>query len=260
MNLNKYTAAALKAACAAGDVIEKHFNSPLEIRFKGEIDPVTNVDIKAQETILKILKNAFPGHSFLTEEDSSQKCSSDYCWIIDPMDGTVNFIHRIPYVCVSIALMHKGKIVCGVVHAPMLCETYSAQAGGGAWVNKKRIHVSPERTLVRSLAITGFPYSVHTSAKRHAGVMARVLEKVQGVRRFGSAAIDLAYVASGKSEVFWEEELKPWDVAAGSLILKEAGGKITDFSGGKNFIFGGTMLATNGILHRPMLELLGGNK
>lgn len=256
MGFNQYTLAALEASKKGGDILKSYYNRAIKINFKGKIDPVTIADVKSQKAIISYLKKKFPSHSFLAEETADNKPCGDYCWIIDPLDGTVNFVHGVPLFCVSIALSHNGTMVSGVVHSPVLGETFVAQRDSGAWLNGKRISVSSQKSLVRSLAITGFPYSVYKNPQKHADVFAKVLSKVQGVRRFGSAAIDLAYVSSGRCEAFWEEELKPWDVAAGSLLISEAGGRITDFKGGDNYIFGGTMLASNGAVHKKMLETL----
>jgi myo-inositol-1(or 4)-monophosphatase len=256
MKLNPYTRVALAAARAGGEVLRAHFDKKLRVDFKGTIDPVTNADRQSQRAVFSVISRHFPGHSTLGEEGVSTNRDADYCWIVDPLDGTVNFIHRIPLFCVSVALMHRGKIVSGVVHAPLMRESFVAQRGTGAWLNGTRIRVSETGSLVRALAATGFPYYVHERPGRAVTNLVNVLQKVQGIRRLGSAAIDLAYVAMGRCDAFWEEGLAPWDVAAGTLLVEEAGGKVTDYCNGDDYIFGKTLLSSNGRIHRPLFRLI----
>lgn len=260
MKPREFTTIALSATRAGGEVLQKYFSKNIRVDFKGKIDPVTDADRRSQETIFKILKKHFPDHGMLGEEGAPMACDKEFCWIVDPLDGTVNFIHHIPLVCVSIGLMHKGKIISGVVHAPLMNETFVAWEGGGAWLNGKRIRVSKTRRLLHTLAVTGFPYYVHQRPEQAVRNLVNVIRSVQGIRRLGSAAIDLAYVAMGRCDVFWEEGLSAWDVAAGSLLVSEAGGKITDFNGGNDYIFGRTLLATNGVLHPPLRKIIRQNE
>ena len=253
---NRFTTLALKAAQEGGEVLRSFSNRSLKVDYKGAIDPVTEADRTSQKKIRTLIEGEFPSHSIIGEEDDNPVSCKEYCWIIDPLDGTVNFIHHIPLFCVSVALLHKGRVVSGVVHAPLLNETFVAERGKWAWCNGQRMKVSSVGKLLRSVAITGFPYSVHQDVRDLADSFTRVLTSVQGVRRFGSAAIDLAYVAAGRCEAFWEEELHPWDVAAGVLLVEEAGGRVTDFSGGSDYIFGDSILASNGHVHRDVLKLL----
>jgi myo-inositol-1(or 4)-monophosphatase len=256
MRFNKFTQTAIDAAVAGGKVLQSYYNKNIAVDFKSEIDPVTDADRASQEAIFKRIKKSFPGHAVLGEEGKQQDESSEYRWIVDPLDGTVNFIHNLPLFSVSVALMHNGEVVAGVVHAPLMRETFVAQKGAGAYCNGKRIAVSDKSTLLKSLVVTGFAYTVHSKPGTVMERFARVVGKAQGVRRFGSAAIDLSYVAAGRFEAFWEEGLGAWDVAAGALIVQEAGGLVTDFDNKGNYIFGGAILASNGRIHRSMLRLV----
>ena len=256
MGNNKYVDIAVKAALAGGKVLMKYFNTGLAVEYKGRIDPVTAADKTSQKVITAILKKEFPGHSVIGEEDVEKKACSEYCWVIDPLDGTVNYIHDIPFFCVSIALIVKGKTAAGAIYAPRLNELFTARRGAGAFLNGKRIAVSPNDRIVRSLVVTGFPYDIRAERRRVMESLSKVLSNAQGVRRLGSAAMDLAYVASGRFDAFWEKGLKAWDVAAGALIVQEAGGKVTEFDGGKNYIFGNTILASNGKIHSKMINMI----
>ena len=254
---NRFTSTAINAAQSAGSILRRFFARSIAIKYKGKIDPVTIADIQSQKKAISILKQAFPTHTFMGEEGKSTgKRSDPHCWIIDPLDGTVNFIHGIPFFSVSIALYMNHEIVSAVVYAPMLDELFVAQKSSGAWCNGKPIRVSSASSLTRSLAVTGFPYSIHAHSSRILKRFKNIITKTQGVRRFGSASIDLCYVACGRFDAFWEEHLKPWDVAAGSLIVEEAGGNVSDYSNKNNYLFGSSILATNSSIHKPLLSLL----
>lgn len=253
MQFNQFTRTAIKAALKGGQVLRKYYNTSIRIEYKGLVDPVTIADRTAQTVIIKALRSEFPKHSFMGEEDSHGVVCNENCWIIDPLDGTVNFIHAMPMFCVSVALMYRGRIVSAVIHSPIMNETFVAELGKGAYLNSKRIHVSSISRLINAMAITGFPYEIRKNSRGVFRKFNRVVLKTQAVRRLGSAALDMAYVACGRAEAFWEEDLKPWDVAAGSLIIQEAGGKVSDFRGGEEYIFKKKIVATNGRLHRQML-------
>lgn len=255
-NLTKFTKISIEAASCGGDVLKYYFNRKIKVNYKGKIDPVTIADRLTQKTILKIIKKNFPDHTAYGEEDREHLVCKDYCWIIDPLDGTVNFIHKVPVFSVSIALSYKGKIISGVVYAPLLNEMFVAEKGHGAWLNGERIKVSKVKDLVHSLVVTGFPYYIHSKSKHVIRNFSRVLMKVQGLRRLGSAAIDLAYVACGRYDAFWEEGLHPWDVAAGSLLVDESGGAVTDFRNKGDYIWGKSILASNRNIHKKMLGLI----
>jgi myo-inositol-1(or 4)-monophosphatase len=253
---NEFTKAAIAAAEIGGEILSGYFVSKIEIGYKGRIDPVTPADRASQRAVIRYLKKYFPAHSFIGEENIRNYANSEYCWVIDPLDGTVNYIHSVPQYCISIGLLRMGKAVSGVIYSPCLNELFVAQKGIGAYLNGKRIRVSSIRKLVRSLVVTGFPYEIGSDEQNVMKSFSNVIMSVQGVRRLGSAALDLAYVAAGRFESFWEKGLQSWDVAAGSLMVDEAGGKITEYCGGDNYIFGKTLLATNGLVHRSMIKLI----
>ncbi len=257
MRFSKYTNIALAAAAAGAKVLTRHYNKILKIEYKSEVDPVTKADKNSQKEIINIIKNAFPCHGVLAEEDGVNETQKDFCWIIDPLDGTVNFVHGLPMFCVSVALMHKKEVISGVIYSPITEEVFVAEKGKGSWLNGKRIYVSRIKNMNRSLAVTGFPYYLRKQPGRVMKNFNSIVLKTQGVRRLGSAALDMAYLACGRFEFFWEEGLKAWDIAAGALIVSEAGGKITDYSGNKDFVFKNTMLASNNIvIHKKVLGLL----
>ncbi len=255
-HINKFTTVCVEAALAGGKVLEKHYNTGIKVSYKGRIDPVTAADKTSQDVITKIIKKHFPDHTVVGEEDEKHPECSEYCWIIDPLDGTVNFIHGMKLFSVSIALTHKGKILSGVVYAPMLDELFVAQKGLGSFLNGVRIRVSDKNTLIRSLVVTGFPYDVDSKTNEVIASFKNMLTNAQGVRRLGSAALDMCYVACGRMDAFWELGLKAWDVAAGALIVNEAGGRVTDFEGKNNFLYGGRLLASNGLIHNKMKSLI----
>ncbi len=235
-------------------------NQAREVSFKGTVDLVTDFDHKAQDMIFGRLASAFPGHGFLAEEGLDRPQEGDFRWIIDPLDGTTNYAHRLPVFCVSIALEFRGRIVLGVVYDPMHEEMFQAIEGEGARLKGAAIRVSSERDLGKSLVATGFPYDVRVSPVNNAVHFNNFLTRVQAVRRCGSAALDLCYVACGRFDGFWELKLNPWDTAAGGLIVKEAGGKISDFDGGEFSIYRPEALATNGLIHDSMRQVLGMGK
>ena len=256
MKHDKYTEVAIKAAKAGGKVLLRYFNSDLSVEYKGKIDPVTVADRASQSAVVKVIRKYFPGHTIIGEEDKKEAVCSEYCWIIDPLDGTVNFIHDVPFFCVSIAFLRNGVPVSGVIYSPRLEELFTAQRGKGAFLNGRRTKVSTNGKIVRALVVTGFPYDVHSDSRKVMKSLSNVIINVQGVRRLGSAALDLAYVGAGRFEAFWEKGLKSWDVAAGSLIVEESGGRVTAFDGGGDYIFGETILASNGLIHDQMIKLI----
>lgn len=227
-----------------------------QIRFKGEINLVTEVDVLCEKTAIKIIRRHFPDHQILGEESGSHKSKSLYCWVIDPLDGTTNYAHAYPLFCVSIALMHKQSILLGAVYEPNLGELFFAEKGKGATCNGKPIHVSKTKPLKKSLLSTGFAYNIGRVSKICLSHFKSFLKKSQAVRRDGVAAVDLAYVACGRFDGFWEIGLYPWDVAAGMLILKEAGGRVTLFNGKKVGVDDKEILASNGRIHKEMVGSL----
>jgi myo-inositol-1(or 4)-monophosphatase len=226
------------------------------IEIKGHNNLVSYVDKTAEEMIVNGLRFLVDGASFITEENTDSTKGKRYNWIIDPLDGTTNFIHGMPSFCISIALMDGDELVIGVVHELNFDECFYAWKDGGAFMNDEKISVSQVKKLSDSLLATGFPYHDYGKMKQYMQVFDYFMRNTHGLRRLGSAAADLAYVACGRFEAFYEYGLNPWDVAAGALIVKEAGGTVTDFSGGNNFVFGKEMIAANGLVAEEMLETI----
>lgn len=247
---------AVDIARGAGEVLKRFFGRKQKIHFKGAIDIVTDADLSSEEFITKKIKRAFPDDSILCEEGSNIERYGERKWIVDPLDGTTNFAHNYPFFAVSIALEHKGKIVLGVVYDPLRDELFSAEYKKGARLNNKRIFVSRINKLCYSLLSTGFPYDVATSNENNLNHWCNFIKRAQAIRRDGSAALNICYVACGRFDGFWEMKLKPWDLAAGSLIVKEAGGRITDFDGSRFDHYSGRILASNGFIYKDMLRVL----
>ncbi len=248
---------AREAALEAGRMLRSGMNEGQEISYKGVVDLVTNFDHKAQELIFGRLATAFPGHGFLAEEGLTRGEQADFRWVFDPLDGTTNFAHRLPVFTVSIALEYRARVILGVVYDPMREELFQAVEGEGAWLNGRRIRVSAIADLNRSLLATGFPYDLRESPVNNIDHFGHFLTRAQAVRRCGSAAMDLCYVACGRFDGFWELKLKPWDQAAGALIVREAGGRVSDFAGGEFEISSQESLASNGLIHPQMIQVLG---
>lgn len=228
-----------------------------DIEIKGKHDLVTFVDKNTEKMLVESLKQFLPQSDFLAEEGTVERLQeNEFRWIIDPLDGTTNYIHKIPCFAISIALEYKDEIVLGVIYEINMDECFYAWKGGGAFLNEKQIHVSETATLNDSLIATGFPYNDFSKAEYYLSVFKDLMENTRGIRRLGSASVDLAYVACGRFEAFYEYSLKPWDVAAGIIIVKEAGGEVFDFSGGNNYLFGQEIVATNKVLSKSMLEIL----
>jgi len=247
---------AVLAAKKAGHLLKAMSQGDLKVEYKGEIDLVTQADRAAESLVVKMLRRNFPGDDILTEETNRDRTRSDRRWIIDPLDGTTNYAHRFPFWCVSIAFEFKGQVVLGAIYNPNLNELFTARKGQGAWMNGSKIKVSSQPVLKKSLLATGFPYDVHYSRKDNLDNFRRFIKRAQAVRRPGSAALDLAYVACGRFDGFWEMKLKTWDMAAASLMVTEAGGKLSGFKGQKFSIYVPECLATNGKIHREMIEVL----
>ncbi len=235
---------AIRAAHRAGDFIERsvELSGSLEITSKSHNDFVSDVDRHAEQEIISVLKKAYPDHSILAEE-TGEHDGNEYQWIIDPLDGTTNFLHGFPQFSVSIALLHKGRSEVAVVYDPMRRETFTAARGDGAALNDRKLRVSKRRSLEGALLGTGFPYSDFSYVDTYMETLKALIPKTAGIRRPGSAALDLAYVAAGRLDGFWEFNLKPWDIAAGALIIQEAGGIVTDFAGGEKHLESGNIIA-----------------
>jgi myo-inositol-1(or 4)-monophosphatase len=253
---DEFLEAAKAAAREAGGLLRENVDKRGEIMFKGTVDLVTHFDRKSQEMIFRRLSAAFPGHGFLAEEGLSLPGTSDCRWIIDPIDGTTNFAHTFPVFCVSIALEQKGVVAVGVIYDPMRDELFEAVRGRGAFLNGARVRVSEIPELGKALLATGFPYDVRTSSFNNVREFNAFIVRAQAIRRCGSAALDLCYVACGRFDGFWELKLKPWDVAAGALIVEEAGGRVSDFEGRTFDPFNQRALASNGRIHEEMRKVL----
>jgi myo-inositol-1(or 4)-monophosphatase len=247
----------------AGELIRRNFHRPLTISFKGSpINLVTEVDRAADRLIRRTILRRFPSHDLLTEESSATGKRSPYKWIIDPLDGTTNYAHHFPQVGVSIGLERQGNIVLGGVYDPFRDELFWAQKGRGAWLDhggrRKRLAVSLTRSLAHSLLLTGFPYDRREHVDLYLSYVKAFMGRIQGIRRAGAAALDLCWVACGRVDGYWEWRLKPWDVAAGCLIVTEAGGKMSDFLGRPYSIYREQTLADNGRIHKEMLRVMEG--
>jgi len=245
-----------EASRIAGEMLRRNIDSSKEIVYKGAVNLVTDFDKRSQDVIFSHISSRFPDHDFLAEEDLCEQRGSEFRWIIDPMDGTTNYAHNFPIFCVSIALEWKNTVVCGVIYDPMRGEMFSAISGKGSVMNGQRIHTSATGDLDKSLLATGFPYDVRESEVNNIDHFANFATRVQAIRRCGSAALDLCYVACGRFDGFWELKLSPWDVAAGILIVEESGGHVTDFQGETASIYGKDLLASNGLIHEQMIQIL----
>lgn len=247
----------LEATREAGKIIAQYFQGTFVIENKQGINNlVTEVDTHSENKIIEIIKAHFPDHSIISEEVGELMQDSPYQWIIDPIDGTVNFAHGIPICCVSIALKHEDTLLLGAVYNPMMNELFFAENGKGAFLNDKPIKVSEKTDFRKACLVTGFPYKWPKTAEHPIKVFERFILEGLPVRRLGSAAIDLCWVACGRFDGFWEYNLNSWDVAAGYLIVQEAGGRITNFEGAPYSVFDKETLATNGIIHESMLALI----
>lgn len=248
--------AALRAAAAAGAVLKSHWDRASEVSYKGPVDLVTDADVAAERVAIHILREAFPDHGIVAEESASQDTGARYRWYVDPLDGTTNFAHRLPHFAVSIGLACDGEIIIGVVDDPMRNEVFAAARGGGATLNGAPIRVSKTASLDRALLGTGFPYDRRQHAEIYLRAFERFLTRGQDIRRAGSASLDLCYVACGRLDGFWEWGLRPWDTAAGTIIVSEAGGVVSDFRGDPYRPHGPGILASNGSIATGMIDVL----
>lgn len=255
--MQEYRQFAEELARKAGAILREHQGNIQHIEYKGEIDLVTEVDRMAETLIREEIARVYPDHDVLGEEEGLSSSSSRYRWIVDPVDGTTNYAHGFPYYCVSIGLAIDGDVVAGAVYHPIWDELYSAARGAGATLNAKPIRVSQAEALNRALLTTGFPYHVIQSGQNY-GLFKTMLAHAQGVRRAGSAALDLCQVACGRYEAFWEPGLSAWDVAAGALIVQEAGGVVTDYAGNPFDPYAREILASNGRLHAAIQAVFAG--
>jgi len=248
---------AIRAARAAGDLIVREMDrvSDISVDIKGKNDFVSEVDTKAEYTIINIIKNSYPNHAFLCEE-SGESGDSEFLWIIDPLDGTTNFLHGFPHFAVSIALQHKGRLDQAVIYDPLKQELFTASKGKGAQLNNKKIRVSGHKTLNGALLGTGFPFGDAHSVDEFISNFRSLYPEIAGIRRAGAASLDLAYVACGRLDGFWEYGLKPWDIAAGALLVQEAGGINSEISGSVDYMGSGNIISANSKLIKAMLKQL----
>jgi myo-inositol-1(or 4)-monophosphatase len=264
-DLHRLLADVVPVARAAGDVLLRRSKDLAGVRteFKGRRELVTAADRAAEQVIVTHLLQAYPQHAVLAEEGvltpaGKPHRASDLVWILDPLDGTTNFVHDLPHYAVAIALVARGEPVLGIVHAPVLGHTYTGARGLGAFRDGARISVTGTRDLADALLATGFSYNRNEPGKDdNSARLARVLPHCRDLRRFGSAELDLCHVADGRFDAYWEMYLAPYDVAAGAVIVREAGGRISDLAGGNEWMFGGQILASNGVLHAAMLAAVG---
>jgi myo-inositol-1(or 4)-monophosphatase len=253
----KMLAFAEEIARGAGEILKRNYGLAQTIHFKGEINLVTDVDRESEAYLIGKIREAYPDHGVLSEESPELPSPSPYRWIIDPLDGTTNYAHGYPCFCVSVAVEREGEVVAGAVYDPLLDESFTAVRGEGGFRNGKSVSVSKTRDLRKSLLATGFAYDVKTSADNNFDYFRAFVLTGQAIRRDGSAALDLCYLACGRFDGFWELKLKPWDTAAALLVLHEAGGVSSRLDGGPYDIHQPDLLASNGLIHRQMVEVLG---
>lgn len=254
---SEFLTVAIEAALAAGSLLRKGFGTAFEIESKeGHHNLVTTYDKLAESTIHDAIMRRFPSHGFLGEE-SGQKKTGDIVWIVDPLDGTVNFAHNVPIFSVSIGVLVENQIAAAVIFQPMTGELFWAEDGKGSFLNGKKLHVSAQKNLSNAYLATGFPYNVHEDPLHCIETFEKLTRRGLPIRRLGSAAIDLAYVAAGRFDAYWEVLLQPWDLAAGHLIVHEAGGLVTQYDGSPcNFLKADTVIATNKLLHTQLQEVI----
>jgi myo-inositol-1(or 4)-monophosphatase len=247
---------AVSAARKAGDIILRHMDEidRLNITEKQANDFFTEVDVRAEQAIIETIHKAYPNHSIIAEESGIDEKDAEYTWLIDPLDGTKNYLHGFPFFSVSIAVKHKSKIEHGVIFDPLRKECFSASRGGGAKLNDRRIRVTKQNKLDKALLGTGFPFRNKELMNKYFATFQELFTHSSGIRRAGSAALDLAYVACGRLDGFWEFNLKPWDIAAGALLIREAGGLVSDLSGGESFLQTGNIVAANPKLFKSILQ------
>ncbi|HEV2500245.1 MAG TPA: inositol monophosphatase family protein [Terriglobia bacterium] len=245
---------AVKIAREAGALLNERYERPHEISYKRPMDIVTEADRRSEALITERLRKSYPSHGIVAEEGGGNKSSSDYCWYVDPLDGTTNFAHGFPMFCVSLGLARRNEVIAGVIYDPTRNELYTAEQGGGAFRNGVRLRVSTIENLSEALLATGFPPHT-TDHERNIQYYFRFTQLSHGVRRAGSAALDLCMVASGRLDGFWELKLNPWDKAAGVLMVTEAGGRVSDLSSGAFGLLEDEIFASNGLVHEPMIQV-----
>ena len=251
-----FLATAIEAVVRAGDLQIAKFNTGVSVEKKGAIDLVTEVDLEVERMFRAMIAERFPDHEVLAEELGGGTGGSRHRWVFDPLDGTTNYAHGVPIFCASLALEVDGQAAVAAVYDPNRKELFTAEAGLGSWMNGQRLKASANRTVLESMLVTGFPYNIHEKADEFLKVFGRVLKQARAIRRLGSAAIDICWVAAGRMDGFWEASLKPWDTRAAALILEEAGGKVTGMDGKSWIPEDGHIVATNGLIHDEVLRIL----
>jgi myo-inositol-1(or 4)-monophosphatase len=251
-----FLSTAIEAVVRAGDLQLAKFNTGVRVEKKGAIDLVTEVDLEVERMFRTMIAERFADHDVLAEELGGGTGGSRHRWVFDPLDGTTNFAHGVPIFCASLALEIDGQAVVAAVYDPNREELFTAEAGVGSWMNGQRLKVSANATVLESMLVTGFPYNIHEKADEFLKVFGQVLKRARAIRRLGSAAIDICWVAGGRMDGFWEASLKPWDTRAAALILEEAGGKVTGMDGHAWVPEEGHILATNGLIHQEVLRIL----
>lgn len=251
-----YAESVMDIARQAGQLLREKFGQPHDIEYKGRINLVTEADHASEALIMAEIRSRYPRHDILTEESAGIATGADFTWIIDPLDGTTNYAHGYPVFCVSVALAKSGEICFGAVYNPMLDEMFYGERGNGAFLNGRQIHVSATTEMLKSLLATGFPYDIRDSRENNLNYFQAMATEAQAIRRAGAAALDMAYVAAGRFDGFWELKLMPWDTAAAWLLVEEAGGLVTDIYGNPFHLYSPHALASNGHIHEGIIDIL----
>lgn len=255
---DQLVAVATQAALRAGQIQKQRYGQRIEIRHKGVIDLVTEVDRACEDVILETLRSRFPEHDIVTEETQLERRGSRYVWFVDPLDGTTNYAHGYPCFCASVAATCDGEVVAGAVYEPLREELFTAERGAGAHLNGRRLRVSESSELLQSLLVTGFPYDLRDDLVGKLRLFNRFMGVARAIRRDGAAALDLANLAAGRIDAFWEERLQPWDMLAAKLMIEEAGGRLTRYDGSPTGLRADEVLASNGALHEAMMAVIAG--
>jgi myo-inositol-1(or 4)-monophosphatase len=256
-----FLATAIEAVVRAGDVQLSRFGTDVRVDKKGAIDLVTEIDVQIEREFRQMIAARFPDHAVLGEEFASRtdrEATPPFCWVFDPIDGTTNYAHGLPIFCASLALEIDGELAVGAVYDPTRRELFTAERGQGAWLNGRPLRVSSAEALLDSLLVTGFHYGIQRDPEELVSLFREFITRARAVRRLGSAALDLCYVAAGRFDGYWEAKIQPWDVAAGALIVSEAGGRVSTITGAPFRSRAGSVLATNGRIHEQMLGVIGG--